>query len=106
MRDRIVADRIARGKTSVLLPGPRQVGKSTLCRALEPGLYIDLADESVFLGYARDPGRLAREVAAIGNRGLVVIDEVQRLPELLNSTQSLIDRFPRALRILLTAAHV
>ncbi len=64
MRDRLVASRVASGRTSVLLLGPRQVGKSTLCRALDPSLYVDLADEREFLGYAKDPGKLRREVEA------------------------------------------
>jgi len=40
-----VAQRVAASRKSTLLLGPRQVGKSTLCRALEPALYVDLADE-------------------------------------------------------------
>ena len=45
--------------------GPRQVGKSTLCRSLGAALYVDLADEASFLGYAKDPARLRREVDAL-----------------------------------------
>src|SRR3989442_14799936 len=52
-------------KSNVLLMGPRQVGKSTLCRSLGAALYVDLADEASFLGYAKDPARLRREVDAL-----------------------------------------
>jgi predicted AAA+ superfamily ATPase len=76
---------------SVLLLGPRQVGKSTACRALAPDRFVDLADDAEFLSYSKDPTRLRRELAAGPARGLVVIDEVQRVPALLNTVQSILD---------------
>lgn len=76
MRDRLLQARIAKSATSILLLGPRQVGKSTLCRSLGAPLYIDLADEAAFLSYAKDPTRLRREVEALSGRALVVVDEV------------------------------
>jgi predicted AAA+ superfamily ATPase len=88
----------------VLLLGPRQVGKSTLCRALGPARYVDLADEAEFLSYAKDPGRLRRELEAGPASGLVVIDEVQRVPALLNTVQSIIDRRSNKLRFVLTGS--
>jgi predicted AAA+ superfamily ATPase len=104
VRARWVAERIAKSRTSVLLLGPRQVGKSTLCRTLEPELYVDLADEREFLSFAKDPARLRREVAGTATPALVVIDEVQRVPSLLNTVQSLVDRAPRGLRFILTGS--
>ncbi len=56
MRARLVGERVAATRTSVLLLGPRQVGKSTLCKGLAPTLYVDLADEREFLSFAKDPG--------------------------------------------------
>ena len=104
MRDRWVAERIRRSRQSILLLGPRQVGKSTLCHALAPDLYIDLADQAVFLSYSKDPGRLRRELAALPEARLVVIDEAQRVPTLLNTVQSLIDARPRRLRFVMTGS--
>jgi len=104
VRARWVAERIAKSRTSVLLLGPRQVGKSTLCRTLQPILYVDLADEREFLSFAKDPARLRREVASVATPALVVIDEVQRVPSLLNTVQSLVDRAPRGLRFILTGS--
>jgi len=104
VRARWVADRIGKTRSNVLLLGPRQVGKSTLCRALDPALYVDLADEREFLSFAKDPGRLRREVAALAAPALVVVDEVQRVPSLLNTVQSLVDRAPRGLRFILTGS--
>src|SRR2546427_421712 len=65
-------------KSNVLLLGPRQVGKSTLCRSLGAALYVDLADEASFLGYAKDPTRLRRDDEAaevLGTYGQVYLRE-------------------------------
>ena len=102
MRPRMLAGRLATTKSSVLLLGPRQVGKSTICRGLGARLYVDLADEAVFLGYAKDPARLRREVDALPAGSLVVVDEVQRVPALLNTVQSLVDRAARRIRFVLS----
>src|SRR5205809_2262566 len=104
MSPRLLAGRLAATRSSVLLLGPRQVGKSTICRGLGARLYVDLADESVFLGYAKDPARLHREVDALPGGSLVVIDEVQRVPALLNTVQSLVDRSARRIRFVLTGS--
>ena len=104
MRDRVVAGRLATTKSNVLLLGPRQVGKSTICRNLRAQVYVDLADEAEFLGYAKDPARLRREVDALPPGSLVVIDEVQRVPALLNTVQSLADRRGRSVRFVLTGS--
>ena len=104
MRDRLIARRLAEGRASILLLGPRQVGKSTLCRALGPALYVDLADEREFLSFAKDPGLLRRQVEALATPALVVIDEVQRVPALLNTVQSLLDRARGRLRFVLTGS--
>jgi predicted AAA+ superfamily ATPase len=87
VRDRFVARRLEAGKASVLLLGPRQVGKSTLCRALAPALYVDLADEREFLSFAKDPGLLRCQVETLTPPALVVIDEIQRVPALLNTVR-------------------
>src|SRR2546428_664512 len=65
MRDRVMAGRLVTSKSNVLLLGPRQVGKSTICRHLRAQVYVDLADEAEFLGYAKDPARLRRVVDAL-----------------------------------------
>jgi len=104
VRDRLLRERISGSGKSVLLLGPRQVGKSTLCRSLGPDFLIDLADEQLFLAYLRDPGRLKRELAAVGSKGLVVIDEIQRIPSLLNTVQSILDDPANSLRFVLTGS--
>lgn len=104
VRDREVASRLRARRHSTLLLGPRQVGKSTLCRALDPDLYVDLADQSTFLDHSKDPGLLRRELAARPGVRLVVIDEAQRIPALLNTVQSLIDASDHRLRFVLTGS--
>src|SRR5437763_16562729 len=84
---------------SYFLLGPRQTGKSFLIRHTLPQARVyDLLDSAVFLALSRDPGRLAQEVT--GRDELVVIDEVQRLPEILNEVHRLIEL--RGTRFLLT----
>jgi predicted AAA+ superfamily ATPase len=71
----------------VALLGARQCGKSTLARALAPTATFDL-ESSI------DRGALATapETVLGGLRGLVVIDEVQTMPELLPILRVLADR--------------
>lgn len=104
MLRRILENRLKASKKSILLLGPRQVGKSTLCRQVSPNLTIDLADEAEFQRYAKDPDRLRRELSALsGKPKTLLIDEIQRLPSLLNTIQALVDR-DKSLRFLLTGS--
>lgn len=75
-------------KKSVLLIGPRQSGKSTLIKKLKPQKIINLADESEFVRIASDPDLFKSIVLGCQN---VFVDEVQRIPSLLNTIQVLID---------------
>lgn len=88
---------LARGK-SILLLGPRQTGKTTLLGGLGADLAVSLASPSARQRYERDPSVLADEVGAIrvpaGRRTppLVTVDEVQKVPALMDVGQDLIDR--------------
>jgi predicted AAA+ superfamily ATPase len=83
---------------AVVLVGPRQVGKTTLARALLPTdspNWFDLEDPAA-------AAALAQPMAALqGLRGLVVIDEVQLAPDLFKVLRVLIDRADRPARFLL-----
>lgn len=103
MLDRLITSRLHKASKSVLLLGARQVGKSTLIRSLKADRLINLADEELFLRFSKDPGRLKREVAAIKKPRLIVIDEVQRIPALLNSVQAILDETP-GIRFILTGS--
>jgi predicted AAA+ superfamily ATPase len=92
MIDRILYRHLSKKNAkNVLLLGARQVGKSTLVKSLKPVFSLNLADEGLFLSYSKDPARLKREVLALPNSGMVAIDEIQRVPKLLNIVQMLID---------------
>ncbi len=76
---------------SLFLWGARQTGKSTLLKELFPNsLWFDLLLSDVFERLQRDPSQL-REIALAANlNNPIVIDEVQRIPELLNEIHWLI----------------
>jgi predicted AAA+ superfamily ATPase len=78
---------------SILLLGPRQTGKSTLIQNQKPDFELNLIQQSTFIEVARDPSYLeGRLQASLPKGGLVFIDEIQRLPSLLNTVQALIDQ--------------
>jgi uncharacterized protein len=80
-----VARLFAPPRGSYFLFGPRGSGKSTWLRHLHPDAHwVDLLDESRYQRYLVDPGLFSAELDALPPRSLVVVDEVQRLPALLN----------------------
>ena len=93
---------IKNSSKSLLLLGPRQTGKSTLLRQLKPELIINLADEREFLSFARNPGEIFARIDARKPR-TILIDEVQRIPSLLNSIQAIIDN-DKSLRFFLSGS--
>jgi predicted AAA+ superfamily ATPase len=94
-----VADLIE--KKSYFLLGPRQTGKSFLIRQTLAGVRTyDLLDSATFLSLSQDLGRIGQELDTDERR--VVIDEIQRLPELLNEVQRLIEE--RGIHFLLTGS--
>ncbi len=75
---------------SVLLLGPRQTGKSTLIRSLFPdSLLLDLLDPELFRDLQKSPN-LLKDLVAGSKKNLVIIDEIQKIPELLDVVHSLI----------------
>src|SRR5262245_27877394 len=78
---------------SAFLFGPRGTGKSTwLTEVLPDAFTYDLLDSSVALRLAREPSLLAREVAALDRRRWVVLDEIQKVPALLDEAHRLIEK--------------
>ena len=82
------------GEESFFLWGPRQTGKTTLLRERYPGCrWIDLLKSDEYIHYSRNPERLRMEIEAEGPNPerQIIIDEVQRVPELLNEVHWLIE---------------
>lgn len=84
-----------RGK-SILLLGARQTGKTTLLQKIPSDLYISLANPIIRQRFEKDLALLLGEIEAL-NPGtkkipLVIIDEVQKIPDILDLAQDLIDR--------------
>ena len=79
------------GKESTFLWGARQTGKSTLLKSLYPDApYFDLLLANEFERFLRNPS-LLREILLIrSSDGPVIIDEIQRIPSLLNEIHWLI----------------
>lgn len=78
---------------SFLLLGPRGTGKSTWLTAAFPrALTIDLLEASRFLALSRDPSLLEQLVAPLSRGDWVVIDEIQRIPALLDEVHRLYEK--------------
>lgn len=103
MITRHLAARLQESKKSILLLGPRQTGKSTLIQSLQPDLTINLAHEPTYLQFARNPAELEQRLAA-GAFRTVFIDEIQRLPSLLNTIQALMDQRRSPIKYYLTGS--
>jgi len=89
-------------KASFFLLGPRGTGKSTWVDATQPSaLKVDLLKESTFVELLGHTERLEAMADAHGG-GVVVIDEVQKLPSLLDEVHRLIVK--RKLRFVLTGS--
>jgi uncharacterized protein len=91
---------------SVLLLGPRMTGKSTLLgQQLPNALRVDLLDPRELLALSAHPERLAERVSAARRQGtrMIVVDEVQKLPMLLDEVHRLIE-LDKSLRFVLTGS--
>ena len=105
MYERFLAGALGSTPRSVLLLGPRQVGKSTLLAALRPDLTLNLASPTTFRDYVSRPEQLEHELdAAPATTRTVFIDEVQRVPALLDIAQVFLDRRPPRFRFLLSGS--
>ncbi len=87
---------IGRNK-SVLLLGARQTGKTTLTNRFDAVLSISFAQPDIRQRYEKSPHLLKGEVESIasavkGRHPLVILDEVQKIPIILDVVQDLIDR--------------
>jgi predicted AAA+ superfamily ATPase len=86
---------------SYFLFGPRQTGKSCLVReTLKDCKVYNLLDSETFLKLSQSPSRIRQELRPQDR--IVVIDEVQKLPEVLDEVQLMIEE--KGVRFLLTGS--
>jgi len=87
---------------SFFLLGPRQTGKSTLLRASFPdAVFVDLLESETFYELSSHPERLRQRHP--DRKSCLIIDEIQKLPILLNEVQLMLDRNP-SLRVVMTGS--
>lgn len=82
-------------ENSFFLWGPRQTGKSTLLRQTYPdAIWVDLLKADEFRRYSQNPERLREELLTDPKQKLVIIDEIQKVPALLDEVHWLIENTP------------
>jgi predicted AAA+ superfamily ATPase len=90
---------------SFFLFGPRGTGKTTWLRSvLGRAAWYDLVRDRELLRLMRDPDAFRGEVEALPRGSWIVVDEVQRLPSLLNEVQDLIARHGARYRFALSGS--
>lgn len=78
---------------SFFLFGPRGIGKSTWLRHKFPrAATFDLLDQRLFFELSRDPRRLEALIAAQKSDLWIVLDEIQKIPALLEEVHRLLDK--------------
>lgn len=103
MIHRLLSAKLRSARKSCLVLGPRQAGKSTLMKSLSPELTINLAAESEFFRFSSDP-RLLESILEGQKPKTVFIDEIQRIPSLLNTIQAILDDGAQAPKFLLSGS--
>ncbi len=89
---------------SCFLFGPRGTGKSTWLRhRLPAALYLDLLDPPLHRSLSARPERLRELLAGSPQRRTVVVDEIQRVPELLTVIHAVLEE-PAPPRFILTGS--
>ena len=79
-------------RQSFFLLGPRGTGKSTwLKQNFKKAFFINLLDESLYQSYLRDISLFYNTLKLLKPHSWVVVDEIQRLPSLLNEVHRLIE---------------
>jgi predicted AAA+ superfamily ATPase len=92
MNTSLVPRLLSRPERSFFLFGPRGTGKSTWLRQVLPAAArFDLLDAALYLELSRDPHRLEAMVGSLAAGGWVVLDEIQKIPALLDEVHRLME---------------
>jgi uncharacterized protein len=91
-------------KKSHFLFGPRSTGKTFLIRSQFPQgtAILDLLESELYLRLSTNPGDLESIISAFNHSSIAIIDEVQRVPHLLNEVHRLIEK--KGIKFLLTGS--
>lgn len=89
---------------SFFIFGPRGTGKSTWLKSRYPdSVMIDLLEPDVYRGYSARPERLRAIVEGNPHREIIIIDEIQKIPQLLDPVHALMEEKPH-LQFILTGS--
>jgi len=95
--------KLDRPKGSILLLGPRGTGKSTWIKAnFADAAYYDLLDTREALRLSKEPSAIYRELSHLKSGSWAVIDEVQKVPQLLDEVHRLMEE--RHLKFILSGS--
>jgi predicted AAA+ superfamily ATPase len=88
----IISRLLQKPDRSFFLFGPRGTGKSTWLQQVLPGAFrLDLLDAALFLELSRDPHRLEALIGKRPGSDWVVLDEIQKIPALLDEVHRLME---------------
>jgi predicted AAA+ superfamily ATPase len=92
-------------KKNIFLLGPRQTGKTTLLNNFfKQAIYVDLLDIEELRELILDSRILEQKILSSKEKNIIVIiDEIQKMPELLNVVHKLIVKYP-SVRFVLTGS--
>jgi predicted AAA+ superfamily ATPase len=94
-------------RKSLFLFGPRQTGKSSFLRLTYPdALYIDLLLNDNFSTLLKNPELLRKKVELhlkTSKNNIIIIDEIQKIPALLDEVHALIEKY-KDIRFILTGS--
>ncbi|MBI5207311.1 MAG: ATP-binding protein [Candidatus Firestonebacteria bacterium] len=89
-----------------LIFGARQTGKSTLLKKISTpdAIIINLQDRTERLLYEKNPEELIKRLRAVKDSKMVLIDEIQKVPELLEDIQLIYDENPDKFNFILSGS--
>jgi predicted AAA+ superfamily ATPase len=83
------------GNESLFLWGARQTGKSTLLKSLFPdAIWFDLLKSDVYRRYQSNPTQFREVILANSSKRIVIVDEIQKIPALLDEIHWLMVNHP------------
>lgn len=89
---------------SFFIFGPRGTGKSTWLKTKYPdSILIDLLEPDLYRSYSARPERLRAIIEGNPGRDIIIIDEIQKVPQLLDPVHALMEEKPH-LRFILTGS--